>query len=141
MVNTLSDPTGTFIDGPCGLAINLGFFESQIFVSNLLNGSVWRLDVGVDGKRGLTIENAVRVGNGYGSTVILPGIANGPAGLAYDPRHDILYVASEVDNEIFAIDHASRISVISLLEARWSITTTFTAMGPPACCCLATVTC
>jgi len=51
VVNTLSDPTGTFIDGPCGLAINLGFFESQIFVSNLLNGSVWRLDVGVDGKR------------------------------------------------------------------------------------------
>lgn len=118
VVNTLSDPTGNFIDGPWGLAIHHRFrwgwgiksFESQIFVSNLFNGSVWRLDVGVDAKKGVAIENAVRVGNGYASIVNFPALANGPAGLAYDPDHDILYVASEFDNEIFAIDDASRIA-------------------------------
>src|SRR5262249_55668856 len=30
----------------------------------------------------------------------------GPTGLVYDPRHDVLYVASTADNAIFAVPHA-----------------------------------
>lgn len=66
MVDTLSDPTATFIDGPWGLAINQGpwFFsdgklvaKAQIFVSNVLNGTVWRLDVLVTYGKGVTIKD------------------------------------------------------------------------------------
>lgn len=39
-----------------------------------------------------------------------PTVVNGPAGLAYNANKDILYVASELDNEIFAIDDAGKIS-------------------------------
>jgi hypothetical protein len=118
VLNTLTDPKATFIDGPWGLAINQRpwgwspgqrFTGAQIFVSNALNGTVWRLDVLVD-EDGVTINDEVRVGSGYLKQLTFPSVINGPAGLAYDAKHDILYVASELDNEIFAVVGASTIS-------------------------------
>jgi hypothetical protein len=110
VVNTLSDPTATFIDGPWGLAINQKPNQkAQLFVSNVLNGTVWRLDVSVGGG-GVKINDEVEVGSGYLFELIFPTTVNGPAGLAYDATKDILYVASELDNEIFAISHASLIA-------------------------------
>lgn len=116
VVNTLSDPTATFIDGPWGMAINQSSFGrqgygkfAQIFVSNVLNGTVWRLDVAV-GYNGVKINDEVQVGGGYLFELTFPTVVNGPAGLAFDARHDILYVASELDNEIFAISNASTTS-------------------------------
>jgi hypothetical protein len=116
IVNTLSDPTATFIDGPWGMAINQGRWgwsgyqkTAQIFISNVLNGTVWRLDVTV-GASGVKINDEVQVGGGYLFELTFPTVVNGPAGLAYDAKHDILYVASELDNEIFAIDDASTTS-------------------------------
>jgi len=110
VVSTLSDPKATFIDGPWGLAINQRFFESQIFVSNVLNGTVWRLDVSVSEFHGVTINDEVKVGSDYSFELNFPTVVNGPAGLAYDAKNDFLYVASEFDNEIFAIADASKIS-------------------------------
>ena len=93
------------------MAINvLSSTTVQLFVSNLLNGTVWRLDATVGGLTGLTLTSETRIGAGYSKSVMFPASANGPAGLAYDRTHDILYVASEVDNEIFAIAHAGHIS-------------------------------
>ena len=71
---------------------------------------MWRLDVTVGGMTGVTLTSETRVGEGYTSVVDFPSSANGPAGLAFDSAHDILYVASEQDNEIFAIDDASTIT-------------------------------
>lgn len=111
VLTRLADPRSAFIDGPWGLAINvLSSTTVQLFVSNLLNGTVWRLDARVGGSTGLTLTSETRIGAGYSKSVMFPASGNGPAGLAYDRTHDILYVASEVDNEIFAIAHAGHIS-------------------------------
>lgn len=111
VLTRLSDPKDEFIDGPWGLAINsTSSTTAQLFVSNLENGTVWRLDVTVGGMTGVTLTSETRVGEGYTSVVDFPSSANGPAGLAFDSAHDILYVASEQDNEIFAIDDASTIT-------------------------------
>jgi hypothetical protein len=111
VLTRLADPKAAFIDGPWGLAVNsVSSTMAQLFVSNLLNGTVWRLDVTVGGMTGITLTSETRVGAGYLTAVSFPASANGPAGLAYDSAHDILYVASEVDNEIFAIAHAGHIT-------------------------------
>jgi len=111
ILTRLADPRKAFIDGPWGLAINvLSGRTVQLFVSNLLNGTVWRLDATGGGSTGVTLTSETRIGAGYLTAVMFPASANGPAGLAYDRTHDILYVASEVDNEIFAIANAGHIS-------------------------------
>jgi hypothetical protein len=71
---------------------------------------VWRLEATISGKKGLTLTAQTEIGAGYLTAVNFPTSANGPAGLAYDSKHDILYVASEVDNEVFSIAGASKIS-------------------------------
>jgi hypothetical protein len=111
VLTRLADAKKAFIDGPWGLAINSeSSTAAQLFVSNLINGTVWRLDVAVGGMTGVTLTSETQVGAGYSFSVMFPTSANGPAGLAYDSAHDILYVASEVDNEIFAIAHAAHIT-------------------------------
>jgi hypothetical protein len=96
--------TGSYIDGPWGLAFGPG---NAWYVSNLLDGTVWRLDVTASPTKGFTVSSATQIGGGYLTAIDFPSAANGPAGLALDPTHNILYVASEVDNEIFSISDAS----------------------------------
>jgi hypothetical protein len=112
VLTRLADPKDNFIDGPWGLAINsISSTSAQLFVSNLINGTVWRLDVTVGGMTGISAPTSeTRVGAGYSKAVDFPSSANGPAGLAFDSAHDILYVASEQDNKIFEIKDASTIT-------------------------------
>lgn len=110
VVTTLVDPNRRFIDGPWGLAIHAAGSQAQIYVSNLLNGTVWRLDASVGGKKGITLTRETRIGAGYLTSVTFPAAANGPAGLAYNSASDLLFIASEVDNEIFCIANASKLS-------------------------------
>jgi DNA-binding beta-propeller fold protein YncE len=110
VLTRLADPKAAFIDGPWGLAINAQGSTAQLFVSNLINGTVWRLDAIVGGAAGVTLTSETRIGAGYLTAVSFPASANGPAGVAYDAAHDILYVASEADNEIFAIANAGKIT-------------------------------
>jgi hypothetical protein len=62
------------------------------------------------GREGVRIDDEVEVGSGYLFELTFPTIVNGPAGLAYDKKHDILYVASELDNEIFSIANAGALT-------------------------------
>jgi hypothetical protein len=116
VVNTLSsDPAANFINGPWGMATNLGTKHgrstpAQIFISNVIGATVWRLDVSVNNVSGVTLDDEVQLGGGYLRELTFPTLVNGPAGLAYDAKHDILYVASELDNEIFAIDDAGTLT-------------------------------
>jgi hypothetical protein len=109
VTNTITDPNEQFINGPWGLLTKL---ESQtvatVFVSNVVNGTVWRLQGTYGGAIGFKLTSETQIGGGYAVTNTFPTAINGPAGLAYNggPK-DILYVASEADNEIFAIDNAS----------------------------------
>ncbi|HKV56509.1 MAG TPA: hypothetical protein VJN94_17880 [Candidatus Binataceae bacterium] len=108
VVTSLTDPSGHFIDGPWGLAIVSHGKNVTLYVSNLLNASVWRL-AGTVSKSGVVLTSETQIGGGYLNSVGFPAAANGPAGLAYDSKHDVLYVASEVDEAIFAISGASKL--------------------------------
>ncbi|HLH96137.1 MAG TPA: hypothetical protein VKW08_13570 [Xanthobacteraceae bacterium] len=103
VVTTLTHPK--FLDGPWDLTINDRGRSAQIFVSNVLNGTVSRLDVMIDASS-IAIANMVTVAEGYTFRPDPSALELGPTGLAYDPETDILYVASTADNKIFAVADA-----------------------------------
>jgi len=99
--------TSKMINGPWGLALHEGQSGAQLFVSNVLDGTVTRLDVAFD-QGGVTVQNAVRIASGYGFGPDTAAVVVGPAGLAYDASRDVLFVASEMDDTIFALDGAGK---------------------------------
>jgi hypothetical protein len=93
------------IDGPWDLTIFDQGAQAKIFVSNVLNGTVVRLDVSVD-DNGVNLHRSTVIASGYPHRGDSAALVVGPTGLAYDPQRDILYVASTVDNAIFAVSSA-----------------------------------
>ena len=87
------------------MAIDDDFDHARIFVSNVLSGTVVRLDVSV-GSSAITVTNVTEVAHGYAFGLNMAAFVVGPTGLAYDEEADVLYVASTSDNEIFKILHA-----------------------------------
>jgi hypothetical protein len=106
LVTTLSD--NTLLDGPWDLTIHEEGNRALVFVSNVLSGTVTRINLKTkeDGK--LVIESLTQIASGYGTACNAAAVVVGPTGLAYDARQDILYVASTSDNEIFAVRGAAR---------------------------------
>ncbi len=103
-LQTLTDPA--FLDGPWDLALDDDGAQAHVFVSNVLNGTVSRLDVLV-GAKGLTVLKKVTIAHGYSHVPNAAALILGPTGLAFDDPHDTLYVASTADNAIYSISHAS----------------------------------
>jgi hypothetical protein len=103
LVSTLND--STLLDSPWDLAINDHGSTAQVFVSNVISGTVTRLDFAVSGSA-VRLISKTRIAFGYGHQLIAAIVAVGPTGLAYDPDRDILYVASTADNEIFGVGDA-----------------------------------
>jgi len=95
------------INGPWGLAIADHFSAASLFVSNVLDGTVTRLDVNVPGNLSVTVTKATTIASGYGFRPDAAALELGPAGLAYEAATDTLYVASEVDNAIYKVKNAS----------------------------------
>jgi hypothetical protein len=95
------------INGPWGLAIHDLGSGAQLFVSNVLAGTVTRLDV-TFAKGGVTVQKSLTIGSGYGFNTDPDAVVVGPAGLAYDASHDTLFVASEMDDKIFALHGAGK---------------------------------
>jgi hypothetical protein len=107
LVTTLTN--ATLLDGPWDLAVNdLGSF-AQVFVSNVLNGTVTRLNVfaGDGDKDDFRVLSMTQIAQGYAIAPNSAAVVVGPTGLAYNPFADLLYVASTDDNAIFAIPHAA----------------------------------
>jgi len=97
-------------NGPWGLAINnQGKDAAQLFISNVLDGTVTRISVSFAGGF-KTVGSPTTIGSTYLFGSDMAGLVVGPAGLAYDASKDILYVASEDDNQIFAIADASTLT-------------------------------
>jgi hypothetical protein len=94
------------VNGPWDLAIidDLGT-TAKIFVSNVLSGTVVRLDVSV-GLSNVTVSNPTEIADGYKFGLNASAFVVGPTGLAYDSVNDVLYVASTADNAIFAVPQA-----------------------------------
>jgi hypothetical protein len=102
---TWSDPVD--LDGPWDLAIDDHGAQAHVFVSNVLNGTVVRLDVSVSAG-GVELKEKTVIGTGYTHAPNTAALVLGPTGLAYDPDSDLLYVASTADNTVYSIPNATR---------------------------------
>jgi hypothetical protein len=107
VVGTFSDPS--LVNGPWDLVISQHGSHASIFVSNVLNGTITRVDVTLtDHGRNFQFDGGTQVASGYAHRSDPAALLLGPTGLAYDAKHDTLYVASTVDNSIFAVKDAGR---------------------------------
>jgi DNA-binding beta-propeller fold protein YncE len=105
VVATWTDPV--LLDGPWDLTIDDHGSWAAIFVSNVLNGTVVRLEVAVSGS-GVTLVKKTEIASRYVHAPNSAALVLGPTGLAFDAGTDILYVASTADNTIYAVRDALR---------------------------------
>ena len=100
------------LDGPWDLTIKDAGAQAQIFVANVLSGTVTRLDLSIpesedDTGDRVVVETETQIASGYVHRCDPAAFVVGPTGLALDAEHDVLFVASTGDNAIFAIPGAS----------------------------------
>jgi hypothetical protein len=109
LVNTLTDGAGGNTFGsPWDLTVaNDKGSTAQLFVSNVLTGTVGRLDLAVGGPSGVTIQHSFIVAQGYSHRSDPSAFVLGPTGLALDGAGN-LFVASTADNAIYKVPNASR---------------------------------
>jgi DNA-binding beta-propeller fold protein YncE len=100
--------TDQALDGPWDLALDDDGARAHVFVSNVLNGTVSRLDVAVESGSLKLLKKPTTIAIGYKHEPNVAALVLGPTGLAYDEQSDTLYVASTDDNAIFAIPAASQ---------------------------------
>ena len=106
-IANLTNPN--LLDGPWGMAVNDKGDTAQIFVSNVLNGTITRLNVTI--KNGLPdITSAKQIATGYTTQTSDSALVLGPTGMAYNAHANLLYVASTADNAIYAIPNASSLN-------------------------------
>jgi hypothetical protein len=101
------------VDGPWGMALDDHGATAQLFVSNIFNasgdfaGTITRLDVALS-PGSVTVLKATTIASGYTSQPDAAGVVVGPAGLAYDSIRDVLYVAAEGDDAVYALKGAGQ---------------------------------
>ena len=105
VVTTISD--STLLDGPWDLTVNDQGDRAEVFVSNVLSGTVTRIDLKIPNGGNPIVESETQIASGYLTRTDPAALVVGPTGLAYNPKNDTLYVASTGDNEIFAIPNAA----------------------------------
>lgn len=105
IVGTITD--STVINGPWGMAVNDLGNTAQLFISNVLNGTVMRLDLSFfENSDTVRVSATSQIGGNYAHRLDPAAFVLGPSGLAYDADNDILYVASSADNAVYAIPNA-----------------------------------
>lgn len=93
------------LDGPWDLTVLDEGDRADIFVSDVLSGTVTRLKFRFSGDR-FEVISKTQIACGYGHRSDPAALVVGPTGLAYDRERDVLFVASTDDNAIFAIRDA-----------------------------------
>ncbi len=106
LVETFAD--NQLLDGPWDLAIHNQGDRAQVFVSNVLSGTVSRLDLVLPRNAPPVVVGLNQIASGYKHEENDTALVVGPTGLAFDAERDILYVASTDDNAIYAIPDAAR---------------------------------
>jgi hypothetical protein len=109
LVTTLTDtsPGGNFFGSPWDLTIaNDKGNTAQVFVSNVMTGTVGRLDLAV-GPTTVTIQHQFIVAQNYAFRPGPMAFFLGPTGLAVDHSGN-LFVASTEDNKIFKVPNATK---------------------------------
>jgi len=103
MITQWADPS--LLDGPWDLTMDENRGKAQIFVSNVLSGTVTRIDVQVSAS-GFGTPKLTQIASGYMHRCDSAALVVGPTGLVYDAFDDTLYVASTEDNAVFAVPFA-----------------------------------
>ncbi|MGB6689403.1 MAG: hypothetical protein WBE76_16340 [Terracidiphilus sp.] len=95
------------IDGPWDMTVIDKGDLATVYVANALNGTVSRIDFLVSENGGLQKVGQHTIGSGYMHQGDPAALFDAPTGLVYDKKTDLLYVASTLDNLVFAIPQAS----------------------------------
>lgn len=103
LVQTITSPE---INGPWDMALVDRGDHAIAFISNALSGTISRLDFAVN-PAGLSLLSSTTIASGYMHRGDPAALFDAPTGLVYDHRRDVLYVASTLDNEIFAVRDAA----------------------------------
>ncbi len=94
----------TFINGPWGMAIQDFGGAARVYVSNVLNGTITRLNLLFsDDGESVYLQSAITIATGYNHRLDPAALVLGPSGLYLDADQDTLYVASSADNAVYAI--------------------------------------
>lgn len=97
------------VNGPWGMAVHDegdGYSgKAQVFLSNVLSGTISRIDIKY--KPNNIDISAMVLASGFNHRSDPVAVVLGPSGLAFDAKHDTLYVASSADNAIYQIDGAA----------------------------------
>jgi hypothetical protein len=104
IVATLTD--SDLLDGPWDLTIRDRGDHAQVFVSNVLNGTVTRINLLIPSGGNPVVESETRIASGYKTDCSDAAVVVGPTGLALDHDGDSLFVASTDDNAIFVVRDA-----------------------------------
>jgi len=103
LVSTITDST---IQGPWDSALFDEGSTAKLFVANALSGAVVRYDLAVNNS-GVTVKKATQIASGYLHNCDPVTFVDAPTGLVYDPKKDVLYVASTADNAVYAVQRAA----------------------------------
>lgn len=108
-IAAIADPN--LLAGPRELTVLDNGETALVFVSDVSSGSVTRLLLTITSTpTGQTVSASglTRIASGYVHRVEPAAPVIGPSGLAYDPRHDTLFVASTGDDTIFRVVDAGK---------------------------------
>ncbi len=104
-VQTIADQN--FINGPWDMAVyDFGGGRIVAFVTNGLSGTVTRLNMMIS-SGALNVQSKTTIASGYGFQCDPVTFVDAPTGLVYDFKKDLLYVASTVDNTVYAVSNAA----------------------------------
>ena len=87
VVTTLSDTK--LLDGPWDLTIHETGDRAAVFVSNVLSGTVTRIDLRTRENGTVVVERMTQIASGYGTACNAAAMVVGPTGLAFDAARDI----------------------------------------------------
>jgi hypothetical protein len=104
-VQTITD--SSYINGPWDMAMfDFGGGKIDAFIANGLTGTITRLDLLLSGGM-FTVQSKATIAS-YSFQCDPVTFVDAPTGMVYDPKKDILYVASTLDNAIYAVSDASK---------------------------------
>jgi hypothetical protein len=95
-----------FLNGPWDLTVSDQGNTGQVYISNVLSGTVTRLNYRIE-HGSVLFSKPTQIASGYIAKTDPAALVIGPTGLAYDKSSNTLYVASTGDNAIFAIPNAN----------------------------------
>jgi len=97
--------------GPWDMTINDAGNRAQVYIANVLNGTISRFNFAVSPTRGIKLISSVEIASGYTHRGDPVAFEIGPTGLAYNGRTHTLFVASTGDNAVYAVHHANTAAV------------------------------